>query len=82
MKRLLRKIFDEIIIYEKDYIEMDAEINKEIDKYITEYIKNMNSEEIEELKNLLYEITKISEREGFFLGLKYVIKVFLSKIYP
>lgn len=33
-------------------------------------------EEIEELKNLLYEMTKISELEGFFLGIKYAFGIF------
>ena len=33
-------------------------------------------EEIEKKKNLLYEMTKISELEGFFLGIKYAFGIF------
>ena len=36
-------------------------------------------EEIEELKNLLYEMTKISELEGFFLGINTHLEYFLEK---
>ncbi|MDE6904858.1 MAG: hypothetical protein K2P76_08000 [Lachnospiraceae bacterium] len=76
MAKLLEKIFDEIITYEKDFIIMDAGIGREIEKRIRVYQKAMNEEEIEELKNLLYEMTKISEREGFFLGIKYAFRIF------
>lgn len=77
MNKLLKRIFDEIIIYERDYIEMDAGIDKEIEKYLMEYKGKMNQEEMENLKNLLYGITKISEQEGFFLGWRYAVRVFL-----
>lgn len=81
MDKLLKKIFDDIISYEKDFIEMDAIVNREIEKHTAEYQEKMNREEMEELKNLLYEITKISEREGFFLGIRYAVRIFFAEIF-
>lgn len=81
MDKLLKKFFDDIISYEKDFVKMDAIINREIEKHTAEYQKKMSIEEIEELKNLLYEITKISEREGFFLGLRYAVRIFFTGIF-
>lgn len=81
MDKLLKKIFDDIISYEKDFIKMDAIVNREIEKHTAEYQEKMNREEMEELKNLLYEITKISEREGFFLGIRYAVRIFFAEIF-
>lgn len=81
MDKLLKKIFDDIISYEKDFIKMDAIVNREIEKHTAEYQEKMNIEETEELKNLLYEITKISEREGFFLGIRYAVRIFFAEIF-
>lgn len=81
MDKLLKKFFDDIISYEKDFVKMDAIINREIEKHTAEYQEKMNREQIEELKNLLYEITKISEREGFFLGLRYAVRIFFTGIF-
>lgn len=81
MDKFLKKIFDDIISYEKDFIKMDAIVNREIEKHTAEYQEKMNREEMEELKNLLYEITKISEREGFFLGIRYAVRVFFAEIF-
>lgn len=81
MKKLFKKIFDDVITYEKDFIEMDAGINKEIEKHLTKYEEKMNNEEMENLKNLLYEIINISEREGFFLGLQYAARILSIKIF-
>lgn len=81
MNKLLKRIFDEIISYEKDFIKMDAIINREIEKHTAVYQTKMNREDIEELKNLLYEISRISEREGFFLGIRYAIRIFFAEIF-
>lgn len=81
MDKLLKKIFDEIVSYEKDFIKMDAIINREIEKHTAVYQTKMNREDIEELKNLLYEISSISEREGFFLGIRYAIRIFFAEIF-
>lgn len=81
MDKLLKKIFDEIVSYEKDFIKMDAIINREIEKHAAVYQTKMNREDIEELKNLLYEISRISEREGFFLGIRYAIRIFFAEIF-
>lgn len=81
MDKLLKKFFDDIISYEKDFVKMDAIINREIEKHTAEYQKKMSIEEIEELKNLLFEITRISEREGFFLGLRYAVRIFFTGIF-
>lgn len=81
MDKLLKKIFDEIVSYEKDFIKMDAIINREIEKHTAVYQTKMNREDIEELKNLLYEISRISEREGFFLGIRYAIRIFFAEIF-
>lgn len=76
MNKFFKRIYDDIICYEKDFIEMDKKINREIDNLIERYGLQPNEPDLEELKSLLYEITRISQREGFFLGMQYALRGF------
>lgn len=74
MNELLRKIFDTIICYERQSVEMGQNIEKEIELLIQPYQGKLTDDTQEELKNLLYAISSVAEREGFLLGIKYTLK--------
>ena len=77
MNQFFEKIYDDIIYYEKDFIEVDKKINREIDNLVECYGLQQTETNLEELKSLLYEITRISQREGFFLGMRYALRGFV-----
>lgn len=77
MNKFFEKIYDDIIYYEKDFIEVDKKINREIDNLVECYGLQQTETNLEELKSLLYEITRISQREGFFLGTRYALRGFV-----
>lgn len=78
MSELLKKIFDTIICYEKDSVEMGQTIETEIKNLMRPYQERLTDDEQEELKNLLYGISSIAEREGFLLGMKYTFKTLIA----
>lgn len=78
MNELLRKIFDTIICYENQSIEVGQNIEKEIKNLIRPYQDTLTDDTQEELKNLLYGISSIAEREGFLLGIKYTLKTLIA----
>lgn len=78
MNELLRKIFDTIICYERQSVEAGQNIEKEIEILIQPYQGRLTDDTQEELKNLLYGISSAAEREGFLLGIKYILKTLVA----
>lgn len=76
MDKLLRKIFEEILYYEKEGIEADRRINQEFAGRTEEYADRLTKEDYEKLKSLLCHISLMAQEEGFLLGMKYMWKLF------
>lgn len=78
MNELLRKIYDTIICYEKDAVEMGWRIEEEIKYLIQPYQDKLTEDELEVLKNLLYGAALSGQREGFILGVQYTLKMLFT----
>lgn len=78
MSELLYKIFEEIISKEDDIVEMDRQIGNSIKEYISRYDDVLSENDMERLRDCVYYATLISEREAFYLGMKYTLKIMLS----
>lgn len=75
MNELLKKIYESVITYEKDTVEMGSRVEIEINKLIKPYTGQLTDEEIEQIKTLLYQTALTAEQEGFQLGIKYTLKM-------
>lgn len=75
MNELLKKIYESVITYEKDTVEMGSRVEIEINKLIKPYTGQLTDEEIEQIKALLYQTALTAEQEGFQLGIKYTLKM-------
>lgn len=75
MNELLKKIYESVITYEKDTVEMGSRVEIEINKLIKPYAEQLTDKEMEQLKNLLYQTALTAEQEGFQLGIKYTLKL-------
>jgi len=80
MSELLTKIFDEIISKEDDTTLMDKEISDCIEKYLVQYDNVLNEHELERLRDCVYYAIMLSEREAFYLGMKYTLKIVLPML--
>lgn len=79
MNELLKKIYEEVICYEEDMMAAGKQVETEINKLIEPYTDQMNESTLETVKTLLYQTSFSAEQTGFWLGVKYTIKL-LSEI--
>lgn len=77
MEELLKKIYENIIYYEKDTLKMDKRINAEIDKLIESYRNDFPESDIQTVKELIHQATFIAQKEGFRLGMSYMLKLWI-----
>lgn len=78
MNELLKRIFTEIISKEDDCFKTEKYIDTKIQEIVGNYADKLSADELEELRGLLYHVALISEKEGFVLGMKYLLKMELS----
>ena len=78
MNALLKKIYDTIVCYEDETINLGKELDKEVNRLVQPYQNLYNEQEMEELKSKLYSISIQSERAGFILGVKWMMKLLLE----
>ena len=78
MNELFKKIYESVIYYEEDVIQTGAELDKEIDSLIENCDISFNEEETETIKTLMYQAVLSAEQTGFFLGVKYTIKMLIG----
>lgn len=74
MMDLLRKIYDTVICYEEDTIEMCKRVDEELLDLIEPYKGKLSDDELDKLKDLMGCISATAEREGFLLGVRYTLK--------
>ena len=76
MEDLLSKIYDKVAFYEKDSIQLGKEFDCVVNE-ILEPLKDSKTEsEIEEIRELIYQVSYSAEKYGFYIGVRFVIKFF------
>lgn len=78
MKELLMKFYQEVISKEEEIIETDRQTNERIEEYISRYDEVFSEKDMERLRDCVYYAVLISEREAFYTGMKYTLKIMLS----
>ncbi|MBO5473423.1 MAG: hypothetical protein J6A08_06520 [Lachnospiraceae bacterium] len=79
MEDLLSKIYDKVAFYEEDSIKL----GKEFDTLMTELLEPLREsrteEEVEEIRELIYQAAYPAEKHGFYIGIRFFVEV-LSEI--
>ncbi len=75
MDKLFKKIYEEIIYYEKETVEADRRISDEIDGLCVSLAEKLTKEETGKLKGFLCRVSLTAQEEGFLLGMKYMWKL-------
>ena len=78
MNDLLKKIYDTMICYDDETINVGKELDEEVNRLVQPYQNLYSEQEMEELKSKLYSISIQSERAGFILGVKWMMKLLLE----
>lgn len=75
MNNLLRKIYQDVLVYEEDTIAVNQEIETERSRLMKEYQERLNAEEMEELNDKMASIALIAEMVGFELGVQFAARL-------
>ena len=75
MRRLLEKIYKDVIYLEDDVVRMEKELAAEIDELLTPYIGKYSEKEITEFKATIYEAIFAAEAKAFWLGVRYAYRM-------
>lgn len=78
MNELLKKIYNEILVYEKDTVTTNQEADKAIYNLLKTYQKILTDDEYEKLKEIVFSVTSITEQAGFENGMRFAINVLFS----
>lgn len=81
MNRLLKKIYDEVLVYEKDVVSTNKAVDKTINDLIKSYNEELSASEYDELKELLFSAVSTAEHAGFENGVRFTLKMLSSLLH-
>ena len=74
MNELLKKIYNEILVYEKDIASANKTVDHMVEHMLKPYKETLSESEYDDLKNLLYSAVSIAEQTGFENGVRFTLK--------
>lgn len=78
MDELIKKIYMEVILYEDDVLKSGKQLDKEVADLLKTYEDELDEKHMEIVKTLMYQTILIAEQEGFWLGIKYAVKLMVE----
>lgn len=80
MEDLLFKIFYKIAYYEKDSIKMGKDFANQVNSILEPLKSTMDESQVEQVKELVYEAAYFAEKDGFLLGVRFIIRLLMETI--
>ena len=78
MDNLYGKIFDHVMVNEKETIKCCNAVDSEVERLMNKSQSKCNEDELEDLKDELFSITLVAEKAGFELGVKFLFRLMNS----
>lgn len=78
MNDLLTKIYDNVLVYERDVVKNNLQVDEEIDQLVEPYKKQLSNEETEKLNDLLSMAVLTAKQAGFENGVRFAVKFLYS----
>lgn len=78
MDDILSKIYKDILIYDKDTVQLNKAMNEEVLSLLVEYKEQLTNIEQDIAKEILYAVVPIAEQTGFKIGMRFAWKLLLS----
>lgn len=78
MKDLLRKIYNDVLVYEHDFVKANRRVDEEINQLVKFYAKQLSDEELEKLNEMLSAVALTAEQTGFENGVRFAMKTLHS----
>ena len=81
MEELLSKIYERIVFYEKDCISLGTEFDRKLAKKLAALKGSISDDEMEKLRELIYWVALLEEKDGFRLGVRFTLKSLAEILY-
>ena len=78
MDDLLNKIYNEILVYDKDTVQLNKALDAKVLSLLEEYKEQLTNAEQDTAKEIVYAVVPIAEQTGFKIGIKFAWKILLS----
>lgn len=78
MDDILSKIYKDILVYEKDTVQLNKAMNEEVLSLLDEYKEQLTNAEQDTVKEMLYAVVPIAEQTGLKIGIRFAWKLLLS----
>lgn len=78
MNDLLKKIYNDVLVYERDVVKINKKVDEEINRLVEPYTKQLSDDEMEKLKEMLSIVGLTAEQVGFENGVRFALKL----LYP
>ena len=78
MDDLLSKIYKDILVYDKDTVQLNKAMNEEVLSLLVEYKEQLTNVEQDTAKEILYAVVPIAEQTGFKIGMRFAWKLLLT----
>lgn len=78
MNELLKKIYLDILMYEKDTVETNRQVEEELLSLTKPYQKRFTEREMEELEDTLASMAQTAELAGFENGVRFTLQLLHS----
>jgi len=78
MQDLVGKIYDKIIVTEDDCIELGKMLDEVVEETIEPLRETMSEDDVEMVKEMIYKVLYVAEKDGFKLGVHATVK-FISE---
>ena len=75
MKGLLEKIYENVISKEAESMKLDRKFDAEVEKAVASLLESLDETQVEQVKEMIYEISRLAEKQGFYCGIKATVQV-------
>jgi len=78
MDDILSKIYKDILIYDKDTVQLNKAMDEKVLSLLVDYKEQLTNIEQDTAKEILYAVVPIAEQTGFKIGMRFAWKLLLS----
>lgn len=80
MQDLIGKLYDNIVSTEDDSIKLGKRLDKVVEESIVPLRETMSEDDVETIKEMIYKVVSVAERDGFRLGVNATVTFVLEAL--
>lgn len=81
MSDLLKKIYNNVLVYEEDIVKTNREIDEERNRLVECYVQQLSDKEKDQLKDIMSSMALTAEMAGFENGVRFAFQLLGSLVF-